>query len=779
MHVTGLGNVGKVTVALSDDGGMNPTKIALVDASTIATTQSEVYFTLASTLTCDGAADYKVGVTKDAAGSSGAKFYRDGTAGNWFHVLRTSTDYLAAPAAGDNLHIVGATVTMDSIDSTSHGTVDIGAGGKVEFDTTLAHNPILKLAGVLNVWYGGTLSIGTGVARIPSDSIAILDFACTSPAQYGLVVYGTFNAYGNPLTYVKAKITADIAIDGTALTTDVSTGWLSGDVIGLPSTTPTTTQYEQGDLNGDAAGTSLTIHGFAGAGGGVANAHSGTLPFRGDVVNLTRNVKVRGASITNTAYVRVVSGGTVNASYAEFYWLGSNAAYGIDLPAGVLGSVEYSAFHLSGTSTTYKITIPTFLGNVMCLRLGNVYLGIYATTGGSITNNFFNSAYVTEVYPQAGDISNNTFTGGSQMLDTALWTTSSGTFNHNTYYGNSSVLSPAAANNITLHGLVMWRNHASGYQFTLNSGSNWLLEDCYFYGRFTTADYARLTNCVFQNVVFESDAAYPSTYGFYLPESHVYNLRFENCTFGVATAFSYDFSASYLAIAPNTIFDNCNLASPVPIELGASPGYAGASSYWSPGGAVDRAGTLKFERWGNGNGVHRTYTRNSLIQTDTAIHDGSGRSERITPHRVVIPTAVFPSVSSVMKMKAASGSAVTFSVRVRKSAAADAGGADYTGSQPRLMLRVNYATGVTEAIAAVPLDTMTVAVGSWETLTGASPVAIDDGVMEAYVDCDGNVGWINVDNWSGAASSWFEGLPANGVGGGASSAATRAYPSVQ
>jgi hypothetical protein len=48
----------------------------------------------------------------------------------------------------------------------------------------------------------------------------------------------------------------------------------------------------------------------------------------------------------------------------------------------------------------------------------------------------------------------------------------------------------------------------------------------------------------------------------------------------------------------------------------------------------------------------------------------------------------------------------------------------------------------------VVLDTMTVAVGNWETLTASSSSATDDGAWEFVIDCDGTAGWVNVDDWS-------------------------------
>src|SRR4029077_7141455 len=70
---------------------------------------------------------------------------------------------------------------------------------------------------------------------------------------------------------------------------------------------------------------------------------------------------------------------------------------------------------------------------------------------------------------------------------------------------------------------------------------------------------------------------------------------------------------------------------------------------------------------------------------------------------------------------------------------------------------------------------------AWTTLTGTTSTATDDGAWELVVDCDGTVGWINVDDWSfsGVATTatglknWFNGVPAILLAGGATLAITQ------
>jgi len=72
--------------------------------------------------------------------------------------------------------------------------------------------------------------------------------------------------------------------------------------------------------------------------------------------------------------------------------------------------------------------------------------------------------------------------------------------------------------------------------------------------------------------------------------------------------------------------------------------------------------------------------------------------------------------------------------------------AGYDGNQPRLMQRANPAIGIANDIV---IDTMSVANGEWEQLTGTTTAPSGDaGVIELYVDCDGMTGWINVDDFT-------------------------------
>jgi hypothetical protein len=733
------------------------TREVVVNASDLPVTASYLRFMFAIALTADGGVAYKVGVKSSSAGN--ATFNRDATAGNWTRLILLNADY-GPPQAADVIYITGQaasaiTVTMDNTAATDHGPIDIGHNGELTFGTTGGIAYYLKLSGDLTLWPGSTLSLGTSGTRIPVNSTAVIEFDCASACQYGLIMYGgTFNAYGITRTYVSAKLAANVLVNGTSLTTDVSTGWKSGDEIFLPSTTTTYSQHEKGDLDGDAAGTTLTVHGFAGAGGGVANAHSGTAPYVGEVALLSRNVKLHGASSTNTFYMRATAG-TLNWSYAEFYWIGmsDDNKRGVKLSVTAAdiqycaihtfapGSPVYGSFYLLASSTlTFSYnTIYTVSASNTAVKITTI------PAAGVVTYNIFAGMYQLYITACLGNCSYNTFTSMRYPNFDGAWAATA-VCSYNVLHSNEAHLAVTATSfeGVTIESFTSWRS-SNGISIGVSGTyKRVLFLNCALSGRFD-ADGDYLYGITFRGCAWEGDATYPVNYGFYLNNAcYIYNMRFENCTFGLVTAHaSYDMAIYCASVLFNTVFDNCKLNSGTPVQTGTGDGISG-NDFWYPD--LDRYSEIHFAKWAQTAGSHRTYRRNGLIQTDAVVYDGSGVSERVTPKCQRAPT--FKLTSSLMRKKVANGNTATFTVRVRKSAVGDAGGVNYVGSEPRLMLRVNNAAGITQAIADVALDTMTAAVGNWETLTGTTNAVTDDAVLEAYVDCDGSVGWINVQNWS-------------------------------
>lgn len=762
LHTKQVSVTGTVSVTLSDDNGVTATREVTINATDIGTEQEWKFFKFGSTLACDGGSDYKVGVKGSSANN--AAFYRDGTGGNWTRLLRTTAT--AAPGAADNLYIAGEwtaaatvaarTVTMNALQSsiTDHGTLDIGNQGTLTYATTAATWFYLRLSGDLNIWGGGALNIGTTGTPMPSGSRGDLNLDCGSNVQYGLIVNsgGTFVMQGASMSFVKTFLAADASANATTLTTADSTGWGDNDKIAVATTTQTSGQTEQGQLNGAASGTTLTVDSFGGAGGGLANAHSGTSPTMAEIGNLTRNVSVFGASISLCTYVLVGNTAAVDWDYAELYWLGSATANkrGVDVQT-TTGSfnASYSSFHdyfqsgnsyglyVSGSAAS-NVTLASVI--VYNTRLGA--LRIDATSGTwSVTDSLFMlttaNGWVVELYDVGGTFTGNTIAAGVQKglnLGQAAAVT---VFSNNTVHSSGSSfgldLTAQLPYGTSLSGLTIWRNGAQG----INIGDNQrfvTFSNVVLFGN--GAANIRLSgnvnNLILDNVVASGDSTFATPYAVLVASAGSYpNLVLRSCDFGTETGIKVAHSTADIGLAADTTFasivaDNTKLASSTPIANLTLPG-----------------ATASFQKYGQTAGDHRTWVANGtsygVIQTDSVIYRTASPSERLTP------TSAGVKLESGQKCRiVANGGTASFSVWVRESVVGD--GTDYNGARLRLILKRNDAMGITSDTV---LDTATVASeGAFEQISGTSGAVTDDGVLCAVVDGDGTGGgWWNVDDW--------------------------------
>jgi hypothetical protein len=148
-----------------------------------------------------------------------------------------------------------------------------------------------------------------------------------------------------------------------------------------------------------------------------------------------------------------------------------------------------------------------------------------------------------------------------------------------------------------------------------------------------------------------------------------------------------------------------------------------------------------FTNMNNASGYNVTYLVAGTRQIDSTVNIkvDTAPSERLTPQSARIK------IRSGSKFVALnSGETTAVGVYVRKSTVASNGVA-YNGSAPRLILKRNAAMGINADIVMDQLDTTS---ENFLKLSGVTPPATDDGVLEFYVDCDGTQGFINIDNWT-------------------------------
>lgn len=538
----------------------------------------------------------------------------------------------------------------------------------------------------------------------------------------------------------------------TDYTIDTDTGWLSGDVVVLASTTRTREECEVASLNGSAGASTLTFNLYP------VDARSGTSPTQAEVGLLTRNVKIRSTSTTLWAYFYIEPLATVTVSWAEFYYMGANTTnkHGIETKDGATANAKsitycsmhdmYEGFRINATGLASSNFT---LSNNVLWNLTNIGVVILAGTASNWTMDSNLVLFAASGYflgDVGGVFTNDTIAGhavasGSGFSFPVTDGQLIGTFDGNTAHsgGGYGLFFNTTAPKGTISNTTVWRCGNNGVFFSSASHSiDITFTNLTLFGN-TSNNFAAGSGegiTINGTSTFSADTTFATTTGMLFPTSNstaylfdISNIDFSGTTSIFAPHTTNDLSFSTCAVIRGVI-RNC--------KFGNSPITAAQKSSWAKDSHVH------FERYNQTDGDHRTEMTYGVLKTDTAIFNNLSPSMRMTPSSATFKLESAPK-NKGMLAAVASGGTVSISVYTRKSVVGD--GTAYNGNQPRLIQRANAALGQT---ADVVLDTHTVAAGSWEQLTATSSTATDDGAWEFIVDCDGTTGWVNVDDWLAA-----------------------------
>ena len=320
-------------------------------------------------------------VCAKTSNSSSVTLFRDGTAANWSHLLRTTATGTAA--AGDPLYVMGDwtagspdtlasyTISVTTNDTNSYGQVaaaqctaastptscctgaaagvtcpaegiQVSKGGTLNYTSGGSTTSAFKAHGQLAVFSSGEFDIGKCAARdysggcttfIPSTSTTTYTMdSSTTNVDSGLSIYsgGIFNAFGsNSPSIVKDLLAADAANGATTITTTQTTGWLNGDSIVISSTSQTPGDAEVKALTGNCTTTSCPITALATANTtSMCNTagsfdHCGITPTQADLGRITHNVLMAGTDSSHQGYVYCQGGSQCVLRYVETKWFGS------------------------------------------------------------------------------------------------------------------------------------------------------------------------------------------------------------------------------------------------------------------------------------------------------------------------------------------------------------------------------------------------------------------------------------------------------------------------
>jgi len=746
-----------------------------------------VFFKLAATVTLVAATAYNVEALTSSA--SMVSLFRDATADNISRALITTTT--AAPAVTDDLIVAGEytgagtsnsfTVTLDNTATTDFGAAPTAANslltpglaicskGTVTYGSASATNYYYKVSNSVIVYSGGTLNIGTVATPIPRDGSAVLEFDPAADGDYGLLVrnLGTCIIQGLSRTsgknVVSCKLNVDEAANSTLLDVNTDTGWLDNDQIAVASTTRTPAQSELGAINITVSATQLTVDGFAGAGGGLLNAHSGTSPTQAEVILLTRNVRVRSATSTIMTYVFCASTSTVDIDWADFRYIGDNATNkrGIEIATTTAGSfnmqycsirdTEDGGLYFVTSSGSIVISNNCFYNLNTAISLSEGVL-ISATTGAhTISDNVFitiaspSGSNNISILDLGSTFTNNTMVSGSGTSSHAIFfresdVVSTGTISGNVVHScaNAGVgIHSNALSMQTIGSMTIYRTAPAGSAglnlagFTAGTNIfNYILDSWTLFGNqtsnigdvFTQAILLQY-NIIFLNCSIQGDSAFSTTQGLSNNRGNntaVGRIVFINCNFGTTTTHTTaDIQMSGLGY--EVILINTTLASGT--EVASTT--LGALGVFIRSHKHDASATT-FRNW---------YKYGIISSNQTTRYTASGYSWQLAPNRVDAKL-LLPGPTTLDTFKAAvnASTLVTIKAWVQKDGS-------YNGNAPRLVLVGGMIGGIASDVTA----SLTVGASTWEELT-VTGTPNELGVVEYYLDCDGTAGNIFVDD---------------------------------
>lgn len=718
-----------------------------------------------STHTPNGTDSYKIGFK--CQNTSSLSLYRYATASNWSRLLRTTGT--GAPAANDLLVIAGEltgagtgndiTVTMDNTATTSFGTttppssLSVNKRGTLTWGTASSTAYYLKWKGTFAIYAGGTMNVGTNGAAIPASSSAVLEMDSAANVDTGLYVYslGTLNVYGNPISYVSTKLTANASNGDTSITTADTTGWKNGDVLAIASTTRVAADTESKALTGDCSGTSCAITALATANtsnqcptAGSRN-HCGESPVQAEVINLTRNVKIRGISTTLQGWINTNATSSSTLRYAEIYQLGSanSGKRGIDVNTTAAGSgtfdIQYCSLHDFRVASSVGVYAPsgvnglTYSYNVSYNHAAS-HVNISGQTSGTFTVDHNIGMITTDsasygfAFSDHSTITNNTFVGGPTSgvgILFADWSFSTPTISNNTAHSCAGVgMRLGGPTTGEYSSLTTWRNVTAGVQFT-GQPMNLTLSNLTSWGNPYNVECNSAYDVILTGADLASETGFTgSNLGEPNGQSHCF-ITFVDSSFdqasGLKIAAVNEITFGSGGFAGNVGFINTLLAPSTAVVASTFQArLTPTSSFW-------------FDKYNRTAGDHRSYKMGGVATIDASLGKTAMPSEKLTPNSASVKMWSGKKTAAV-----ASGGTVTPTVYVYKSGS-------YNGNQPRLLVRANLSAGIaTDTV----LATASGGTGSWLTLSGATASVSEDTVLEFYVDCDGTAGTVNVDDWS-------------------------------
>lgn len=683
--------------------------------------------------------------------------YRDGTTNNWSRGLVTTTPQ--APTVSDILITAGTyvsagvnsqtTVTMNSTSTANtYGNIYIGTSGIFNYGVDEFTDYKLKFAGNMLIGMSGIFTIGTEAIPIPTSSSATLEMTCTTVGQYSINNFGTFITQGATRN-IRSKLDADVAIGATSsVTTDV-TDWKTGDVIVVPSTTRTTSQFETITLSSDSSGTSLSHSAYVYAHGG-----NSTTLVQADICLLTRNIKIFNTNPTTRGYITFQNNSTTIVRYTEFYNWGYSAGtalvnYAIAFAHTTLGTAifEYNSYYAT-TRLSYSAFYLIWSSSSI---IGNVFYSLSTFSSAGVTPITANLLDDNLVIANGGfSAVNGTMRNRNVIASTANHGIAGGVFRVGDSYDNNVYSNGALAmylqggnpSGFQTFNLKSWRNNIAISFIGTNGNSSNREGLCVFENFMTFGNAGNISfDRFYQKIIFNNsyfwggDALHRTTFGFTTLVStnfgqlnSVDSVYFNQCKFGIdylGNINNFGTSCLYSVPGSSVILNSCTLSG---VESITSSSYVVAPTYQNIGYVSINHNGIE--------GESRIFSRTFNALSDSTYTVSGEKSLRLVPS-----SATIKSYTPNVRVPVKKGTTCTVSVKVRESA--NVIDTQYNGTNPRLMWVYNPIAGnLTETICATypdsvnliptPSENMTVWAVSPASTTVGSPGTSPIGYDNAY-----------------------------------------------
>jgi len=737
------------------------------------------------------------------------------------------------------------TMTMDATASAAtFSNMFIGSNGILTFVTQSAYNPYLKLRGMLDIGANAIVNIGLSGSPIPYNSTARIDFSSTysywDSSNYvrlsdGIIIRmgGQLNSYSGATISYKANLSKTVNVGSKTASLATPINWSTGDIVALPPT-ETYNYDEVFTLTQNSSGLTVSLPSAA------SYTHSSTASYTGEIVNLSRNIKIGSIDDNYGSYILNLYG-ILNLNSTELYSLGFRAPDVIttattftysSLRGGIFFtsniSASYSSTNIDNCSVkntttgissnyvssiggsyiptdkgynvcnftinntiVYKLRFPMIIGEQVApssLTTAKSYWSINGYTS-NIVNSFTNNIIVGGTNVAAAAINgsgatigilqqdilltNNLFTGmlgcSSPKSSVLIMEVGSSleyiayqnTIDNNTLRANYSglALNNGAASSLSKYQISNFniiKTYLPGIT-TIRGSDITLYNFNLLYNN--TSNSSTLANVdlgsqqiiatqIFNNsgpIKFINSTFSNTNFNFNLTQDLI-NLKFINCFFNSTSgdfAFQKNAANAYSTnfVSPNSstfriFLDNCKSTSGVFLT----------HSYM-----FNSHSYIKTKNLNGVTGSFKSWYGSGIVEKDTSFGVNSIKASPSTQLVTYVNVGTLPisSTSSGVYLEASrkiipvlQNKVLQVGVYVRKSKTSD--GANYNGTQPRLMIGANSMIGITYDTL---LTTGNLNNGIFEFIS-ATYSFINDGVAEVWIECNGTTGWINVNEWA-------------------------------